>query len=138
MNSTTQKTITTQQVADRFNELAQQEKWFEIQEELFDDDVRSIDPEGSPYMKNARGKAAVREKGMNFVSKITDVHHRFTTPPVLAGNHFAVGREVDITHSDFGRIQLNEIMLYEVRDGKIVLEQFFYSTPGSGEKRNAL
>jgi predicted ester cyclase len=26
----------------------------------------------------------------------------------------------------FGRIQLNEIMLYEVKDGKIVSEQFFY------------
>jgi hypothetical protein len=26
----------------------------------------------------------------------------------------------------FGRIQINEIMLYEVKDGQIVLEQFFY------------
>ncbi|MGV3597859.1 MAG: SnoaL-like domain-containing protein [Bacteroidota bacterium] len=34
---------------------------------------------------------------------------------------------MDITVSGFGRIDINEIMLYEVRNGKIVLEQFFYT-----------
>ena len=33
---------------------------------------------------------------------------------------------VYITVQGFGRIQIKEIMLYEVKDGKIVLEQFFY------------
>ena len=127
MNSIMEKTMTTQQVADRFNELAQQEKWFEIQDEFFADDVRSIDPDGSPYFKNAFGKNAVRQKGESFVRKITAVHHHYTTVPVVSGNHFAVGREVDITTEEFGRIQINQIMLYEVRDGKIVLEQFFYT-----------
>jgi len=44
----------------------------------------------------------------------------------VADNHFAVGREVDITVQGFGRIQINEVMLYEVKNGQIVLEQFFY------------
>jgi len=33
---------------------------------------------------------------------------------------------VDITVEPHGRIRLNEIMLYEVKDGKIISEQFFY------------
>jgi hypothetical protein len=33
---------------------------------------------------------------------------------------------MDFTVEGFGRIQIDELMLYEVRDGKIVLEQFFY------------
>jgi hypothetical protein len=37
-----------------------------------------------------------------------------------------VGREMDITVQLHGRVQINEIMLYEVKDGEIVLEQFFY------------
>jgi hypothetical protein len=45
---------------------------------------------------------------------------------MVSGNHFTVGREIDITVQGFGRIQMNEIMLYEVKDGQIVLEQFFY------------
>jgi len=44
----------------------------------------------------------------------------------VGGNHFAVGRQVDITVQGLGRIQNDQVMLYEVKDGKIVLEQFFY------------
>ena len=124
MNNTA--TMTTQQIATRFNELAQQEKWFEIQDELFSDDVKSIDPSHSKYFGNAEGKAAVRKKGEDFVKTIEAFHGASTSTPLVSGNHFTVGRHVDITLPKHGRIQMDEIMLYEVRDGKIVLEQFFY------------
>lgn len=122
----TQKISTTVEVAARFHELAQQEKWFEIQDELFADNVRSVEPSGSPYLGYAEGKTAVRQKADDFVSRITAFHSGSTTAPVVAGNHFAVGREKDLTIQPHGRIQIKEIMLYEVKDGKIVLEQFFY------------
>ena len=123
---TTTETLTTKEVAARFNELAKQEKWFEIQDELFADNVKSIDPPNSPYFGYAEGKAVVRKKGEDFVEKIEAAHRRHTTEPIIAGNHFAVGREVDITVQGYGRIQINEIMLYEVKDGEIISEQFFY------------
>ena len=47
----TKQIMTTQEVAARFNELAKQEKWFEIQDELFADNVRSIDPANSPLFQ---------------------------------------------------------------------------------------
>lgn len=119
-------TLTTKEVAARFNELAKQEKWFEIQDELFADDVRSIDAPHSPYLGYAEGKANVRKKGEEWVKRIEAAHKRYTTEPIVAGNHFAVGREVDITVNGIGRIQINQVMLYEVKDGKIILEQFFY------------
>ena len=118
--------MTTQEVANRFNELAQQEKWFEIQDEFFADNVQSIDPPGSPYFGYANGKTEVRKKGEDFVKKITAVHSASTTAPIVSGNHFAVGRDIDITQQEFGRIQINQIMLYEVKDGQIISEQFFY------------
>jgi len=124
--TTTQAVMTTQEVAARFNELAQQEKWFEIQDEFFADNVRSIDPPNSPYFGYAEGKAAVRKKGEEFVGKIKEVHRVYTSEPLVSGNHFAVGREKDITVQGFGRIQINQVMLYEVRNGKIISEQFFY------------
>ena len=123
---TTTETLTTQEVAVRFNELAKQEKWFEIQDEFFADDVRSIDPPHSPYFGYAEGKANVRKKDEDFVKRIEAAHRRYTTEPVVAGNHFAVGREVDITVQGHGRIQINQVMMYEVKDGKIISEQFFY------------
>jgi hypothetical protein len=123
-NNTT--VMTTLEVASRFAELAQQEKWFEIQDELFSDNVRSIDPADSPYFGYAEGRIPVRKKGEEFGKKIEAVHRTYTSAPVVAGNHFAVGREVDITLQGLGRIQINQVMLYEVNNGHIVLEQFFY------------
>jgi hypothetical protein len=117
---------TAHEVALQFHELAQQEKWFEIQERFFSDDVRSIEPSHSPYFTNAEGKTLVRKKGEDWVKRIEAAYRRHTTQPVVAGNHFAVGREVDIMVNGLGRIQINELMLYEVKDGKIVSEQFFY------------
>ncbi|MBA3649268.1 MAG: SRPBCC domain-containing protein [Chitinophagales bacterium] len=121
-----EKANTIHEVAARFSELAQQEKWFEIQDELFADNVRSIDPPNSPYFAYAEGKANVRKKGEDWVKRIEAAHKRYTTEPIVAGNHFAVGREIDITVQGLGRIQINEIMIYEVKIGKIVSEQFFY------------
>ncbi|HLA57499.1 MAG TPA: SnoaL-like domain-containing protein [Puia sp.] len=119
-------TMTTQEVAARFNELAQQEKWFEIQDEFFADDVKSIEPAGSPYFGYAEGKSSVRKKAEEFVKKIQDFHGAYTTQPVTGGNHFSVGRGMEITVDGFGRIKIDQIMLYEVKNGQIVSEQFFY------------
>ena len=124
--TTRKTTLTMQEVVTRFNELAKQEKWFEIQDELFADNVRSIDPPNSPYFGYAEGKAAVRKKGGDWVKRIEAVHRTYTTEPISGGNHFAVGREMDITVQGFGRIKIDEIMLYEVKDGQIVSEHFFY------------
>src|SRR5215212_2419978 len=125
-NSTESHIMTTAEIASRFYDLAKEEKWFEIQDEFFSDDVKSIDPPGSPWFGNAEGKTNVRKKGEEFVKKIEAVHRVFTSAPVLGASHFAVGREIDITVQGHGRIQINQVMLYEVKDGKIVSEQFFY------------
>jgi hypothetical protein len=126
MTTASTKIMTTQEVAARFNELAQQEKWFEIQDEFFADNVRSIDPPNSSYFGYAEGKAAVRKKGEDFVKRIKEVHRLHTSEPIVTGNHFAVVREKEFTVEGHGRIQIHQIMLYEVKDGQIVLEQFFY------------
>ncbi len=126
MTKETKAALATQEVAARFDEFAQQEKWFEIQDELFADNVRSVEPPNSPYFKYAEGKIPVRKKGEDWVKNVEEVHKLYTTHPVVGGNHFAVGRGVDITVKGFGRVKIDQVMLYEVKDGQIVLEQFFY------------
>lgn len=126
MNPENRTVLTVQEVAARFDQLAQQEKWFEIQDELFADEVRSIEPPTARHLKNAEGKAAVRRKAEEWIKRVEGLHGSHTTAPVVGGNHFAVGRSLDITVRGLGRIKMDEIMLYEVKDGQIVLEQFFY------------
>ncbi len=124
--TTTVTTLTTQEVANRFWELAQQDKWFEIQDELFADNVRSVEPPTAQHLRNAEGKTAVRQKGEEWVKRVEAFYGGYTTPPVVGGNFFAVGRGMDLAVQGIGRIQMNEIMLYEVQNGQIVREQFFY------------
>jgi len=126
MKSENKTLSTVQEVAARFNQLAQQEKWFEIQDELFADDVRSIEPPTAVHLKDAQGKAAVRKKAEDWVRRIEAVHSSYTSAPVIGGNHFAVGRGLDTTVQGLGRVTMDEVMLYEVKGGRIVLEQFFY------------
>ena len=124
--SAIQTATITKEVAERFNELAQQEKWFEIQEEFFADTIRSIDPPNSPYLGYAEGRSSVRKKGEDFVKRIEAVHSAYTSEPIVAGKYIAVAMGMDCTYKGMGRQQMDEIVLYEVKDGKIVKEQFFY------------
>ncbi|MEO6328687.1 MAG: SnoaL-like domain-containing protein [Ginsengibacter sp.] len=48
------------------------------------------------------------------------------TDPVIAGDYFSVGWDTDIQMKGQQRQTMSEICLYKVKDGKIVLEQFFY------------
>ena len=126
MNPKNKTALTTQEVAARFEQLAQQEKWFEIQDELFAENVRSVEPPTAKNLKNAEGKAAVRKKAEDLIKQVVEVHSSSTIAPVVAGSHFAVGRRLEITVEDLGRMKMDEVMLYEVKNGQIILEQFFY------------
>jgi ketosteroid isomerase-like protein len=121
-----EKTMTTQEVADRFNELSQTGQWDKIHEELFSDDAKSIEPPGSPGMQSAQGIEAIREKGRQFGEMVEEMHGGYSSAPQVAGRFFSVAMGMDCTMKGKGRMKMDEIALYEVKDGKIVAEQFFY------------
>jgi hypothetical protein len=90
--TTIKKMLATEEIAARFNELAQQEKWFEIQDELFANNVRSIEPPDSPCFKNAQGKIPVRKNEEDWAREVEEVHGLSTTQSIVGDNHFAVER----------------------------------------------
>jgi ketosteroid isomerase-like protein len=118
--------MTTQEVANRFNELAQKGDWMKIQEELFADNAASIEPANSPGLQSVEGKEAIKQKGDQFQAMVEEMHGGYTSEPVVGGNHFAVAMGMDATMKGAGRTKMDEIAVYEVKDGKIVKEQFFY------------
>ena len=117
---------TTQEVANRFHELAQSGNWQQIQDELFSDDAESVEPPHSQGMQSAKGREGLKQKGEMFSSMVEEMHGGYSSQPIVAGNHFAVAMGMDVTMKGQGRSKMDEIALYEVRDGKIVKEQFFY------------
>jgi len=124
--STMDAVMTTTDVANRFNELAQTGQWEQIQNELFADNAVSIEPANSPGMKSVEGLEAIKQKGKQFEEMVEEMHGGYSNPPQVAGNHFAVAMGMDVTMKGQGRMKMDEIAVYEVRDGKIVKEQFFY------------
>jgi len=125
MTTTAENTLTTQQVANRFNELAQQGEFEQILKELYSKDVKSIEPPNSLW-KSVSGLDQVIEKGKQWNSMVEEMHGGYTNEPHVAGNFFTCIMGMDVTVKGHGRMKVDEVAVYEVRDGKIVLEQFFY------------
>lgn len=118
--------MTTQEVANRFHELAQMGQWQQIQEEMFAHDAVSIEPDHAQGMKSATGLDAIREKGRQFGEMVEEMHGGYSSEPLVAGNFFAVAMGMEATMKEKGRINMEEICVYEVKNGKIVREQFFF------------
>lgn len=118
--------MTTQEVADRFNELSQQGKFKQIQEELYSEDAVSIEPASATWIQSVEGLDAIKQKGEAFENMVEETHSAYSKEPVVAGTHFSVAMGMDITMKGMGRSQMDEIAVYEVKDGKIVKEQFFF------------
>ena len=123
---TQEAVMTTQQVADRFSELAKQNDWMGIQAELFSDDAESIEPPHAVGLEDAKGKEAIRKKGEKFGASIEEMHGGYCTEPVVGGRYFSVAMGMDVTFKGMGRMKMDEIAVYEVSDGKITKEQFFF------------
>lgn len=117
--------MTTEQVANRLVELCRKGQVLEAQQELFSDNVTSTEPENSPN-KSAKGKAAVLEKGKGFASMIETRHDGFFGDPIVCGNYFSITCMLDATMKGMGRMKLEEICVFGVKDGKIISENFFY------------
>lgn len=118
--------MTIQEVTARFSELANQNQWNQIQDELYAQNAVSIEPANSPGMQSVEGLAAIKEKGQMFQAMLEEMHGGYCTEPVIGGNHFSLAMGMDVTMKGMGRMKLDEIAVYEVKDGKITKEQFFY------------
>jgi SnoaL-like domain len=120
--------MTTQEVASRFYELSKEGKFDIIQNELYADNAVSIEPPNAAAqgLRNASGLEAIKKKGEDFNNMVQEMHGGFTSEPVVAGNFFSVAMGMDATMKGVGRTQMDEIAVYEVKDGKIVREQFFF------------
>lgn len=117
--------MTTTDVANRLIELCRSGQIFKAQEELYSDDVSSIEPANS-MLKSVKGKKALDQKGAEFASMIEERHGGSFSDPIVSGRFFSLSMTLDATIKGKGRMTLEEICVYEVKDGKIVLEQFFF------------
>ena len=117
-----------EQIATRLVELCRKGEYEQAQKELYADDAVSVEPDGLPpgALGTVKGLAAILEKGRDFQSRLEAVHGGHVSDPVIAGNWFALEMTLDVTMKGRGRMNMTEICVYQVRNGKISREQFFY------------
>ena len=124
--TTQTQTMTTQEIADRLVELCRQGQYETAHRELYADDAVSIEPYASEgFEKETTGLEAIIEKGHKFSSMIEEVHGGSASDPMVAGNVIAFTLNMDVTMKEKGRMNMTELCVYHVKDGKIVAEQFF-------------
>jgi hypothetical protein len=123
--STQVETMTVQEVANRLVLLCREGKNVDAINELYDDDIVSHEPEGSP-MKVKNGKDAVLDATNQWFESVRELHSSYISNPIIAGDFFACTMKVDATYKEHGRNVMDELCVFEVRDGKIISDRFFY------------
>ena len=121
--------MTTQEVAQKLVDLCKAGKAMEAIHSLYGADIVSVEatpmPDGSREMK---GLAAVTGKSEWWYSA-HEIHSATVEGPLVSGDRFCVRFAYDITNKPTGkRMTMDELAIYEVKDGKVVREEFFYST----------
>jgi hypothetical protein len=124
--TTKEAVMTTQEVADRLSDLFKEGKWQEAQEELFAENCKSIEPPSASGLPSVEGLDNIKKKGETWASMVEEMHGGWNSKPIVAGNFIAFGMGMDCTMKGAGRMKMDEIALYEVKDGKIMREQFFF------------
>ena len=119
--------MTTQEIANQLVALCQQGKFMEAIQSLYAEDIVSVEAMAMPgASREASGLPAIIGKA-NWWQENHEVHSASVEGPMVAGSHFCVRFTLDATFKPTGqRMPMDELGIYQVKDGKIVREEFFY------------
>ena len=117
--------MTTQEVATKLVEYCRTGQFETAYKELYSPKIVSIEEAGSP-MERCEGFEAVMNKSAFFEKTTKEIHSMEVSDPIVAGNSFSMAMKMNRTDVEGSRNQMDEICVYQVEDGKIVKEQFFY------------
>jgi len=127
--------MTTQEVANQLVRLCREGKNQEAIRQLYHTDCVTIeampDPQGQQEFQG-RDSALGRNQ---WWEENHEVHRADVSDPMVTEGYFAVQFDYDITSRPMNnqRIQMSELGVYRVKNGKIVQEQFFYAPEDSTE-----
>lgn len=117
--------MNTQETANRLVELLRQGQFETAQKELFAEDTVSIEPESANLPETA-GLAAILQKGEQFRNSVEQWYGITVSEPLVSDHHIALGLQVDLAFKGQEKSRMDEIIVYQVEEGKIKHEQFFY------------
>ena len=132
MTATAPTSTSTATVARELVDLCKQGRNMEAIEKFYSPNIVSVESMGSEEMPaEQHGIDAIRAK-TEWWTENNEIHSAKATGPFIGDGQFAVKFDYDTTFKPTGqRMQMTEMALYTVEDGKIVHEHFFYHMPGA-------
>lgn len=116
--------MTPTEIAIAFTDLCKKGELDEAGKQFWSDDVVSIEAmEGD--MARVQGRAALEAKGAWWYAN-HEVHSVDVEGPYVNGDQFVVRFTMDVTPKGGERMQMDEMGVYTLDNGKIVEERFFY------------
>lgn len=117
--------MNTEEVAKKLVELCRNGEWMKAVDELYSKDIVSVESQAMENMPaemcgidQVRGKTEWWEKNMQ-------VHSAKVGGPFVAGDTFVAQFDVDVTDkASKKRMQMSEVGIYKVKDGKVAREEF--------------
>jgi hypothetical protein len=117
--------MNTQEFASRFVKLCREGDFEKVQKEMYAKDAISIEPHATPaFEKETKGLDAILEKGKKWAAMVEEYHEIKVSEPLVADNSFAVTMFMSLTMKERGKMDMTELCVYQVKDGKIVSESF--------------
>ena len=117
--------MTTQEIASRLVEICRKGDFELAQKELFSEEAISVEPYATPaFEKETKGLKAIKEKAEKWNSMVQEMHELTVSDPLVATNSFACTMKMNVTMKEGGKMDMTELCVYEVKDGKIISEQF--------------
>ncbi len=118
--------MTTQEIADKLVAYCKKADWEGAHSELYAQDAVSVEPAAmGPFEKETKGLDAIREKGKKYDAMIEEQFGVEISEPIVAGDSIAFKLAMDVKMKGQERMSTPELCVYNVKDGKIVREEFF-------------
>lgn len=121
MSTTTANTV--QALAEQLAGYISRQAFEAARQALYAAAVISIEADGT----SVQGLPALASKQAAWAASIEQIHHIDVSQPLVANNHFALRISWDMTYRGQARQLWHEIAVFQVADGKVIREQFFYS-----------
>ena len=115
----------TQEIASKLVGLLSYGKFEEAQKELFSADAVSTEP-ASANIPVVEGLDGIVQKGAQFRDSVEAWHGITVSDPLVATKHFVIRLTIELTFKGQEKSAMDELIVYQVEDGKITSEQFFY------------
>lgn len=120
--------MTTEEVANQLVKLCREGKFEECISSLYSPDIVSIEPDGGPWESRVQGLQAIAKKGQQWNEMLEAFHSSEISDPIVAENFFSITMKSNVTLKGTNEpIDMDEVCVYHVENGKVVTEQFFYT-----------